>query len=324
MAFLFWRLVSTLRGVDARQRAPLPAVFLEHGGLAQVCQRRGNEAYAEVEQVIAAGRRQTTVFEEKRRQRCLLSGADTCKVLAKSKTKNATYDWSRVRGQLDRDIKSDRRRPELETRAGDLDALLVNLAIVRDVAAGKQLELPHGRRRSRRQLNYTVAGKEQITVDGKASRRPRSSQPHGTSRRSPGSSTACRCRRASAARQGPGHNRPARGALTSSLPRRRRSACAMHVNQGASLGAVQQRRFLFARDACAQRRLAGCGTRQPGRSPSSSSGRNVRPAVIARALLTLPKPPYSPCAATDRQLPDLLLVEERRRRRCVNVGLLRR
>jgi hypothetical protein len=111
--------------------------------------------------------RQTTVFEENGGQWRPLSGTDSSKVLAKSKTKNATYDWSRGVASWTGDVKPDRAGP-IKLEAGDLDALLINLAVVRDLAAGKPMNYRMVEDGRVKQLNYTVAGKEQITVAGKA------------------------------------------------------------------------------------------------------------------------------------------------------------
>ena len=62
--------------------------------------------------------------------------------------------------------KADRAGP-VKLQAGDLDALLVNLAIARDVQAGKPLRyrmVDDGRAKDH---VYTVAGKEAVTINGK-------------------------------------------------------------------------------------------------------------------------------------------------------------
>jgi hypothetical protein len=56
----------------------------------------------------------------------------------------------------------------VKLQAGDLDAMLVNLAIARDVAAGKPLHYRMVDDGRAKELTYTVAGKEQITVAGKS------------------------------------------------------------------------------------------------------------------------------------------------------------
>lgn len=109
---------------------------------------------------------QSTLFQELAGQWRPLTGQDANKVLVKRTNKQATYDWSRGVATWTGDVKPDRAGP-IKLQAGDLDALLVNLALVRDVAAGKPLHyrlVDDGRVK---QLHYTIAGKEQITVDGK-------------------------------------------------------------------------------------------------------------------------------------------------------------
>ncbi|MDT4864185.1 LexA repressor [compost metagenome] len=83
--------------------------------------------------------RQTTVFEENGGQWRPLSGTDSTKVLGKGKTKNATYDWGRGVASWTGDVKPERAGP-IKLQSGDLDALLINLAVVRDLAAGVPIE----------------------------------------------------------------------------------------------------------------------------------------------------------------------------------------
>lgn len=110
--------------------------------------------------------RQSTVFEDNGGQWRPLSGNDSTNVLTKKTTKVATYDWSRGVASWTGDVKPERAGP-IKLQAGDLDALLVNLAVVRDVAAGKPMNyrmVDDGRVKP---LTYTIAGKESITIDGK-------------------------------------------------------------------------------------------------------------------------------------------------------------
>ncbi|UNK50718.1 DUF3108 domain-containing protein [Lysobacter sp. S4-A87] len=122
--------------------------------------------------------RQTTVFEDKGGQWRPLSGTDTSKVLAKSKTKNAVYDWSRGVASWTGDVKPERAGP-IKLQSGDLDALLVNLAVVRDLAAGKPMNYRMVEDGRVKQLSYTVAGKEEITIDGKPVQATKVSANHG-------------------------------------------------------------------------------------------------------------------------------------------------
>ena len=81
---------------------------------------------------------QSTTFDENGGQWRPLSGTDNSNVLIKSVKKQATYDWAKGVATWTGDVKADRAGP-VKLQAGDLDAMLVNLAIARDVAAGKPL-----------------------------------------------------------------------------------------------------------------------------------------------------------------------------------------
>lgn len=109
---------------------------------------------------------QNTVFEVRDGQWRPLSGSDASLLLIKKVRKNATYDWGRGEARWSGDVKPDRAGP-VKLQAGDLDAMLVNLAIARDVAAGKPLSYRMVDDGRAKQLAYTVAGKESITVGGK-------------------------------------------------------------------------------------------------------------------------------------------------------------
>lgn len=109
---------------------------------------------------------QTTIFQDVGGQWRPLSGTDSSKVLIKSSVKNAAFDWSRGVATWSGDIKPDRAGP-VKLQAGDMDALLINLALVRDVLAGKPLVYRMVENGKVKVMKYAVAGKEQITVGGK-------------------------------------------------------------------------------------------------------------------------------------------------------------
>jgi hypothetical protein len=110
---------------------------------------------------------QRTVFEEHDGQYRPLSGTDRSRVLIKKIDKQASYDWGKGVATWSGDVKEGRAGP-VKLRAGDLDGMLVNLALVRDVAAGKPLHYRMVDDGRIKQLDYQVAGKEQVTVGGKA------------------------------------------------------------------------------------------------------------------------------------------------------------
>ncbi len=110
---------------------------------------------------------QVTTFEENAGQWRPLSGSDNSSVLIKKVTKNAQYDWNKRVATWTGNVKPDRAGP-VELKPGDLDAMLVNLALARDVSAGKPLRyrmVDDGRAKD---MVYTVAGKEKITIGGKS------------------------------------------------------------------------------------------------------------------------------------------------------------
>ncbi len=110
---------------------------------------------------------QVTVFEVKGEQWRPLSSNDTNKVLVKRSQKTATYDWAAGEARWSGDVKPDRAGP-IALKTGDLDALLINLALVRDVAAGKPLKYRMVDDGRIKQLDYRSAGTETITVDGQS------------------------------------------------------------------------------------------------------------------------------------------------------------
>ena len=108
---------------------------------------------------------QSTTFEDSNGAWRPLSGNDNSKVLIKKSKKVAIYDWGKGVATWTGDVKRERAGP-IKLQAGDLDALLVNLALVRDVQAGKPLRYRMVEDGRVKQLNYTVSGKEAITIGG--------------------------------------------------------------------------------------------------------------------------------------------------------------
>ena len=109
---------------------------------------------------------QTTVFEDNDGKWRPLSGNDTSSLLIKRSSKSANYDWTKGEARWSGDVKDDRSGP-VALQAGDLDAMLLNLAIVRDVNEGKPLKYRMVDDGRAKQMSYQVAGKDTITVEGK-------------------------------------------------------------------------------------------------------------------------------------------------------------
>lgn len=110
---------------------------------------------------------QTTVFENSNGQWRPLSNSDSSAVLIKHKKTDAVYDWAKGEARWSGDVKADRAGP-VKLQSGDLDAMLVNLAIARDAAAGKPMQYRMVDDGRAKQLNYQVTGKETITIAGKS------------------------------------------------------------------------------------------------------------------------------------------------------------
>lgn len=88
-------------------------------------------------------------------------------MLVKRKSVTAEYDWDSGQARWSGDVKADRAGP-VELQPGDLDGMLMNLVLVRDVKAGKPLDyrlVEDGRVRRQR---FQVAGTEEIQVGGKS------------------------------------------------------------------------------------------------------------------------------------------------------------
>ncbi len=128
--------------------------------------------------ISGAGARmtQTTQFEVNGDAWRPLSSVDTQRgesglaaMLVKRRTVNASFDWSRGVATWSGDVRPDRSGP-IRLQAGDVDGMLMNLALVRDFASGQELAyrlVEEGR--ARRQV-FSPAGTETITVQGREHR----------------------------------------------------------------------------------------------------------------------------------------------------------
>ncbi|NYZ63654.1 DUF3108 domain-containing protein [Luteimonas deserti] len=138
--------------------------------------REGGNRWKYGLQVAGAGARleQSTVFEANGDQLRPLSSIDSQRgesgiaaMLVRRRNVNATYDWSAGEARWTGDVKDDQGGP-VRLQQGDMDGMLMNLALVRDVQAGKS---PLRYRlvedgRSKRQV-FERQGTEQVTVGGR-------------------------------------------------------------------------------------------------------------------------------------------------------------
>ena len=110
---------------------------------------------------------QSTVFDVSGDALRPLSGTDSSAFLVKRVTKQASYDWKAGQASWSGDVKPERAGP-IALQAGDVDAMLLNLALPRDVAAGKSLHyrmVDDGRAKN---VDCTASGREALDVGGKS------------------------------------------------------------------------------------------------------------------------------------------------------------
>ncbi|HVI58299.1 MAG TPA: DUF3108 domain-containing protein [Luteimonas sp.] len=110
---------------------------------------------------------QSTVFEDRDGKWRPLSGTDSSLLLIKKTDKQASYDWDKGVATWTGDVKPERAGP-VQLQPGDVDALLLNLELARDVPAGKPLDYRMVDDGRVKQLTYKVVGKENVTVGGKS------------------------------------------------------------------------------------------------------------------------------------------------------------
>jgi hypothetical protein len=116
--------------------------------------------------LAGANAHQSTVFDIVGDAYRPLSQSTARKAAFTGKRATAVYDWNRGVANWSGDVKPERAGP-VKLQGGDLDALLINLAVVRDLKAGKPLKYRMVEDGRVKQLDYAVAGKEQIDAGGK-------------------------------------------------------------------------------------------------------------------------------------------------------------
>ena len=175
------RFATVLAGV-VLSLATLPALALEpftadyqarymgmsgNGRMSLERQGAGRWKYTLNIQAAVGSLTQVTVFEDHAGGWRPLSGTDASLLLVKKIRRNAVYDWGAGQARWSGDVKPERAGP-VALQPGDMDGLLINLAVVRDAAAGKPLRyrlVDDGRAKP---MVFTVTGTETVTVAGKA------------------------------------------------------------------------------------------------------------------------------------------------------------
>lgn len=121
---------------------------------------------------------QSTTFDEVGGRLRPLSGTDASQVLVRRKNVRSTYDWNRNQATWTGDINEDRRGP-VALRAGDMDALLMNLAIARDASAGRNLSYRMVENGRARQMSWQNHGRDNVSIGGQTRPATRVSQTDG-------------------------------------------------------------------------------------------------------------------------------------------------
>ena len=137
------------------------------GRMNLVAQGGGRWKYSMVIDSKLAQISQSTVFEDRGGQWRPLSSNDASMLLIKKVNRTAAYDWNKGVATWSGDVKPDRAGP-VKLQAGDMDAMMINLALARDAASGAPLRYRMVEDGRSKQLDYSVAGKEAITVAGKS------------------------------------------------------------------------------------------------------------------------------------------------------------
>lgn len=96
-----------------------------------------------------------------------LSNKETVNLVIKRRVRQGQFDWTAREATWSGDVKDERRGP-IKLQAGDVDGMTLNLAIVRDALAGKPMRYRLIENGKAKPLAFSNAGKETVTVDGKA------------------------------------------------------------------------------------------------------------------------------------------------------------
>lgn len=110
---------------------------------------------------------QATVFTEIDGKYRPLGSSDRSQYLTQRKSVVTRYDWSKLQVRWIGDVRPSRAGP-VKMQCGDMDALLVNLALARDAPSGMAMNYRLVENGRAKLLNYKFAGRENMSIAGKS------------------------------------------------------------------------------------------------------------------------------------------------------------
>ncbi|MGH8060433.1 MAG: DUF3108 domain-containing protein [Pseudoxanthomonas sp.] len=137
------------------------------GGAMSLSQQGVRWTYSMSISNAAATMSQATVFVETNGVFRPLGGSDRSQYLMQRKSVVTRYDWKNMQTRWTGDVKPTRAGP-IKMQSGDMDALLVNLALARDAVAGKPMNYRLVENGKVKPVNYRIAGKETLSIAGKS------------------------------------------------------------------------------------------------------------------------------------------------------------
>lgn len=174
MSVLFLTAALATVALPAHALKPFTAQYeasfkgISAGGAMSLSQQGNRWTYAMGIRNTMANLSQATVFEDAAGRYRPLGGSDRATYLMKTRSVMTVYNWKAMQARWTGDVKPQRAGP-VAMQPGDMDALLVNLALVRDVGFGRTVMtyrlLENGKAKP---MTYRVAGREKITVGGRA------------------------------------------------------------------------------------------------------------------------------------------------------------
>lgn len=112
---------------------------------------------------VAASMNQATYFREHNGMYLPLGGSDRLQYVGQRRAIRTHYDWNKLQVRWSGDAKPSRIGP-VPLQAGDLDALLLQLALVRDHEGGRAMQYRVTENARTRPATFRRAGTENVTV----------------------------------------------------------------------------------------------------------------------------------------------------------------